>query len=50
MNQFFEIVDKYGEARDDEPYFEAIQYFFWVTGCDLISFMINSWRNLCSVF
>ena len=22
MNQFFEIVDKYGEARDDEPYFE----------------------------
>ena len=22
MNRFFEIVDKYGEARDDEPYFE----------------------------
>ncbi len=22
MNRFFEAVDKYGEARDDEPYFE----------------------------
>ena len=22
MNRFFEVVDKYGEARDDEPYFE----------------------------
>ena len=21
-NRFFEIVDKYGEARNDEPYFE----------------------------
>jgi len=25
MNQFFEIVGKYGEAGDDEPYFEAIK-------------------------
>ena len=22
MNRFFEVVDKYGEARNDEPYFE----------------------------
>ncbi len=22
MNRFFEVVDKYGTARDDEPYFE----------------------------
>ena len=22
MNRFFEVVDKYGEASDDEPYFE----------------------------
>ena len=22
MNRFFEVVDKYGQARDDEPYFE----------------------------
>ena len=22
MNRFFEIVDQYGEARNDEPYFE----------------------------
>ncbi len=22
MNRFFEMVDKYGEARNDEPYFE----------------------------
>ena len=22
MNRFFEVIDKYGEARDDEPYFE----------------------------
>ena len=22
MNRFFEVVDKYGAPRDDEPYFE----------------------------
>lgn len=30
MNRFFEVVDKYGEARNDEPYFEQRNIHFYV--------------------